>query len=240
MEFIDKHKAFIITSMLMSIFVLTLYNINMVKKKREQAEIMMEIPEEIMEELLNSEEEELPIPEEQNQLIAAAKTTHRAFNEDFEDIDDFEQRFKSLTEPTTTDEATPTDMDQLVQGDGEINESITEEEEIVSENKEETTPTDTETNDRNSTSTFELKDRKLVGLLPNPVYTCNGSGKVVVKIEVNENGYVIDSKIDKRNSTTRNECLFENAMTYAEQALFSAAELKNQKGSITYYFNYGG
>ena len=57
MEFIEKYKALIITSMLMGIFVLTLYNINMVNKRKEQSEIMMEIPEELMEELTKEEEE---------------------------------------------------------------------------------------------------------------------------------------------------------------------------------------
>ena len=48
MEFVEKHKALIITSMLMGIIVLSLYNINMINKQKEQSEILMEIPEEFL------------------------------------------------------------------------------------------------------------------------------------------------------------------------------------------------
>jgi len=234
MEFIEKHKALIITSMLMGIFVLSLYNINMVKKKKQQSEILMEIPEELMEELTKEEEPETP-SEEERELIAS-KRTHDAFNEDFEDSEDFEQRIKSLTE---TEEATEeaSNNDQLTEGQEAINEDITSEE--VPVDKKEEKPIPEEVNNRNSSVTFTLKGREKKDI-PNPIYTCNGSGKVVVKIEVNQNGYVIDAKIDKKKSTTRNECLFDNALDYAQDALFSSSEMKEQKGFITYYFNYGG
>jgi len=223
MEFIEKHKALIITSMLMGIFVLSLYNINMFNKKKEQAEILMEIPEEF----LMKEEEEQPEEEltKENREIDQAKRTHAAYNEDFEDHDEIEQRIKSLTE-----------VDEPVQTE----ESPENEEDVVIEEKKEkeVKPEEEKTNNRYSSSSYILKDRKVVGKLPNPVYTCNGSGKVVVKIEVNQNGYVYNTKIDKRKSTTRNECLFDNAIQYARKALFSKSNLEEQEGSITYYFNY--
>ncbi|WP_299435120.1 hypothetical protein [uncultured Aquimarina sp.] len=235
MEFIEKHKALIITSMLMGIFVLTLYNINMVNRKKQQSEIMMEIPEELMEELTKEEEPETA-PEEDRQLIAS-KRTHDAFNEDFEDSEDFEERIKSLTETEEATEET-SDKTQLAEGQETINEDIINEE--VAEAKKNEKPISEETNNKYSSSSWSLKGRDIIGKVPNPVYTCNGSGKVVVKIEVNQNGYVIDAKIDKKKSTTRNECLFDNALDYAQDALFSSSQTKEQKGFITYYFNYGG
>ncbi|WP_106790919.1 hypothetical protein [Aquimarina sp. Aq78] len=229
MEFVEKHKALIITSMLMGIVVLSLYNINMINKQKEQSEILMEIPEEFLAEEEQPEEE--LIAQEDRQLIAA-KRTHSAFNEDFEDPEEFEQRMKSLTETEAAseegEEATPTE--------GEV--PIDEEEKNENEKKEKPEPEGKETNNRNSSLTYSLKNRKSIDL-PNPVYTCNGSGKVVVKIEVNKNGYVVNTKVDKRNSTTRNECLFDNAMDYARKALFSRSDIEEQEGTITYYFNYG-
>ena len=226
MEFVEKHKALIITSMLMGILVLGLYNINMIAKQKEQSEIMMEIPEEF---LVDEEEtEEEPEQQEQRQLIAA-KRTHAAYNEDFEDHDEIEQRIKSLTESnqasSESEETTPTE--------GEI--PIEEKNENKEDQKDEAE--DEETNNRNSSLSYNLKGRKSIDL-PNPIYTCNGSGKVVVKIEVNKNGYVTETKIDKKNSTTRNECLFDNAIEYARNALFSRGEIDEQEGTITYYFNY--
>jgi hypothetical protein len=226
MEFVEKHKALIITSMLMGIIVLSLYNINMINKQKEQSEILMEIPEEFLAEEEQSEEE--LIAQEDRQLIAA-KRTHSAFNEDFEDPEEFEQRMKSLTEA----EAAAEESEEAKPTEGEV--AIDDEEK---EKKEKLKPEGEETNNRNSSLTYSLKNRKSIDL-PNPVYTCNGSGKVVVKIEVNKNGYVVNTKIDKRNSTTRNECLFDNAMDYARKALFSRSDIEEQEGTITYYFNYG-
>jgi outer membrane biosynthesis protein TonB len=229
MEFIEKHKALIITSMLMGIVVLSLYNINMIHKQKEQSEILMEIPEEFL--AKEEEPEEELIAQEDRQLIAS-KRTHSAYNEDFEDHDEFEQRMKSLTETETASEEseeTTTTEESEVSINDEQNEN---------EKKEKSEPEGKETNNRNSSLTYSLKNRKSIDL-PNPVYTCNGSGKVVVKIEVNKNGYVVNTKIDKKNSTTRNECLFDNAMDYARKALFSRSDIEEQKGSITYYFNYG-
>ncbi len=233
MEFIEKHKALIITLLLMGIVILSLYNINMINKQKEQSEILMEIPEEFLAEEEQQPEEEELIAQEDRQLDNARRT-HDAFNEDFEDHDEIEERIKSLTEAEQASESEETQTNE-----GEV--PIEEEEKNESDDtkKKETKSDDEKTNNRNSSLTYSLKDRKSVDL-PNPVYTCNGSGKVVVKIEVNKNGYVIDTKVDKRKSTTRNECLFDNATDYARQALFSKSDIEKQEGSITYYFNYGG
>ncbi len=222
MEFIEKHKALIITSMLMGIFVLSLYNINMINKQKEQSEILLEIPEEFLAKMEEPEIEEELIAQDNRQLDNARRT-HDAYNEDFEDHEEFEQKLKSLTETPEASE--------------EAEEPETEEAEIPLEDKKEKPKEEEEINNRNSSLTFSLKNRKAIDL-PNPVYTCNGSGKVVVKIEVNKNGYVVGTKVDKKSSTTRNECLFDNAMDYARQALFSRSNIEEQQGSITYYFNY--
>lgn len=232
MEFIEKHKALIITSMLMCIVVLSLYNINMMNKQTEQSEILMEIPEEFLLEEEQQPEEEL-IAQEDRQ-INNNQRTHSAYNEDFEDHEEFEDRIKSLTE---AEEAAAQEGEESEIAEGEV--PIDEEEEKKeNDKKEDSKPEDKTTNNRNSSLTYSLKDRQSIDL-PNPVYTCNGSGKVVVKIEVNKNGYVVGTKIDKKNSSTHNECLFDNAMDYARQALFSKSNIEKQEGSITYYFNYG-
>ncbi|WP_108867592.1 hypothetical protein [Aquimarina aquimarini] len=229
MEFIEKHKALIITSMLMGIVVLSLYNINMIHKQKEQSEILMEIPEEFLAQ--EEEPEEEPIAEDDRQLIAS-KRTHAAYNEDFEDHDEFEERMKSLTE---IEEAAAEEAQESKTTEGEV--PLDEIESTENKKKESKKAEGEETNNRNSSLTYSLENRKAVDL-PNPVYTCNGSGKVVVKIEVNKNGYVVNTKVDKKKSTTRNECLFDNAMDYARQALFSRSDIDEQEGSITYYFNY--
>jgi len=218
----EKHKALIITILLMGIFILGLININMLSKQKAQSEILMEIPEDFLAQQEEEEDEE-PAPKEDRKLIAS-KRTHSAFNEDFENSKDIEQRIKSISEKTESEKVEePPEDDQPAL-------------EKIVEKKPKLEPK--ETNNRNTSLSYSLRGRKRIEL-PNPVYTCNGSGKVVVKIEVNQNGYVMNTKIDKKKSTTRNECLFDNAMEYARKALFSRSKVDKQLGSITYYFNYG-
>ncbi|MEM7381043.1 MAG: hypothetical protein AAF361_07575, partial [Bacteroidota bacterium] len=72
--------------------------------------------------------------------------------------------------------------------------------------------------------------------LPPPIYTCIEGGKVVINIEVDANGNVIEADFNDKSSSTSNGCLVDNAITYALRARFSSSNLAMQKGTITYLF----
>jgi hypothetical protein len=92
------------------------------------------------------------------------------------------------------------------------------------------------TNNSKSTNSYRLINRKVI-VFPNPVYTCGSFGKVVLHIEVNANGYVIITSINKNASTTTNLCLIDSAIDYAKKARFTKdANKPSQMGSITYVF----
>ncbi|MGB5359011.1 MAG: energy transducer TonB, partial [Eudoraea sp.] len=61
-------------------------------------------------------------------------------------------------------------------------------------------------------------------------------GRVVVNIEVDATGNVINASFNEKSSNTSNGCLVENAITYALKAKFSSASRTSQKGTITYLF----
>lgn len=89
---------------------------------------------------------------------------------------------------------------------------------------------------RNTTISYQLVNRKALDL-PNPVYTCYGSGKVVINIEVNNLGKVIKNYYNKSASTTSNGCLVDAAMLYSSQARFNTVATKGkQLGTITFNF----
>jgi hypothetical protein len=74
--------------------------------------------------------------------------------------------------------------------------------------------------------------------LPIPIYKCEGSGKVVLSIEVNPKGIVLGAKIITKESTTTDPCLIETAVTSALISRFNPdikAE-KIQAGTLTYHF----
>ncbi|MDR1584228.1 MAG: energy transducer TonB [Prevotellaceae bacterium] len=82
---------------------------------------------------------------------------------------------------------------------------------------------------------YYLENRSAI-YLPVPSYKCFKGGDVTVFIEVNAQGYVIDAKIDKRNSRN-DECLHKAAIDAAERARFSTSQKTgNQKGNIVYRF----
>ncbi len=74
--------------------------------------------------------------------------------------------------------------------------------------------------------------------LPIPIYMCEGSGKVVLQIEVNQKGQVENASIMEGESTTRDECLIETALQTALISRFEANDNapRIQKGTLTYLF----
>ncbi|MDH3609921.1 MAG: hypothetical protein OEQ24_11870, partial [Gammaproteobacteria bacterium] len=89
---------------------------------------------------------------------------------------------------------------------------------------------------RNTTVSYRLVNRSVLEL-PNPVYTCDGYGKVVINIEVKETGKVFKANYNSVYSTTSNGCLIDKAIDYAKRARFTTLPNKpKQLGTITYNF----
>jgi hypothetical protein len=74
--------------------------------------------------------------------------------------------------------------------------------------------------------------------MPVPIYKCEGSGKAVVNIEVDQKGIVISAKIFEAESTTKDPCLIEAAVSSALISRFNPDinAGKTEKGTITYHF----
>src|SRR5664280_624674 len=74
--------------------------------------------------------------------------------------------------------------------------------------------------------------------LPIPIYKCEGSGKVVLTIEVDQNGVVQKAQIAERESTASDPCLVETAVNTALLSRFNpdASSPRIQLGMLTYEF----
>jgi len=74
--------------------------------------------------------------------------------------------------------------------------------------------------------------------LPIPIYLCQGSGKVMLNIEVNQQGNVLKAEIETAESTTSDPCLIETAVNTALLSRFNPdiKSPKIQKGTLTYIF----
>ncbi len=74
--------------------------------------------------------------------------------------------------------------------------------------------------------------------LPLPIYKCQGGGKVVLIIEVNQNGIVENASVVSGESTTSDKCLFEAAIQAATESRFNPDinSPKTETGTLTYLF----
>jgi len=74
--------------------------------------------------------------------------------------------------------------------------------------------------------------------LPIPIYKCRSSGKVVLKIEVNQKGIVEDASIIEAVSTTKDPCLLETALSTAKISRFNPdiSAPRIQTGTLTHHF----
>jgi hypothetical protein len=74
--------------------------------------------------------------------------------------------------------------------------------------------------------------------LPIPIYKCQGSGKVVMSIEVNQKGIVERAVIIANESSTSDPCLLETAIQTALISRFDsdARSPKIQTGTLSYQF----
>jgi len=74
--------------------------------------------------------------------------------------------------------------------------------------------------------------------LPIPIYKCQGSGKIMLTITVNQKGEVTYASIIASESTTNDPCLIETAEKYALISRFNADinSPKDQSGTLTYLF----
>ncbi|MDX1462558.1 MAG: hypothetical protein R3359_05835, partial [Marinirhabdus sp.] len=89
---------------------------------------------------------------------------------------------------------------------------------------------------RKTTIRYSLRDRSAIDL-PNPVYTCEGGGLIVISIEVSATGRVTKATYNQGLSTTSNGCLINSALEYANEARFTTKASKpSQLGTISYNF----
>ncbi len=90
----------------------------------------------------------------------------------------------------------------------------------------------------NSGSGFDLTGRSLIGSLPQPSYSIQEEGVVVVQVTVDKYGKVVSAEYQLKGSTTQNSTLKKAAIEAAKKAKFNSDPNASafQKGTITYHF----
>ena len=84
---------------------------------------------------------------------------------------------------------------------------------------------------------YNLNGRSISGKIPEPAYTKNEEGVIVVTIEVNAAGTVISAKAGAAGTTIGDATLRRDAETAAKKAKFNSISGSTiQTGTITYRY----
>lgn len=232
-----KQLSLLITFFSMAIVILCLYNIRLGKEE--------EVDEYVVEMLLQDDIEKLEEQKEalkEQQKIDPVKS-HMAYNEAMQPSQGNPEAFKTLEELMEEREAAAdNDEDPTDLSDGEYTERVAElkkkrqqAKELLGEKEAQKQEFTNNLAKRRTSVSYSLIDRSNYRLPP-PIYTCIEGGKVVVNIQVDGAGNVIDADFNSRSSDTSNGCLVENAVAYALKAKFSSHQRAEQRGTITYIF----
>lgn len=235
MDLFEKHKALIITVLFCSVLILGLYNFNLSQKKKIEQQMLVDL-----EEYTEAEEteEEKPEEEPEPETTQNSPKTHRAFNENQEAREEnFNRELDEILEKNSARQEQSSDSDNSTSTTGTFATGKKSENNKRSDGDNTSKDISTQSGSlRNSSISFSLRGRNAVSI-PNPIYTCDLPGKIVVNITVNAEGRVIDTNINKASSNSDNECLTEKALEYALNARFSRLAGRNeQPGTITYNF----
>ncbi|WP_461532928.1 hypothetical protein [Sinomicrobium sp.] len=242
MELNGKQYALLISSLVMMLLLLTLFNIHLSTQQKKERLIELQV-EEIV-------EENIQLPKESSRI-----KTHMAYNESVKSKFEEEiKEFKTLEELREGKRAEESEEEQ--EEDASDNTSNTAENEsidggIYREKQSEKTPEKSKESEgdnsthntvlhnntnRHSSISYSLVNR-IHRYLPNPVYTCSAQGKIVINIRVNSAGKVTRADFNRKSSTSANGCLVDQAITYALKATFNSREGSGeQQGTITYLF----
>ncbi|NRD21958.1 hypothetical protein HNV10_01810 [Winogradskyella litoriviva] len=245
MNFIEQHKALIITILISGIVILVLFSAQIKLKGKlltESYYLLEPEPE------LNKIEEELQKLEELN-----SESTNKAFNEDQEykemmrnfksiSANDFERTTKAIEEAkanTVTDSQEESQVNKSFTNNGEyaLNTNETESYKKLQEELRQRLKNKKQADEHaknKGTLTYSLKGRTLT-YYKIPRYLCEIGGKIVVNIKVNASGDVYDAYVNG-SSNSNNKCLTDHAIAYAKSVEFDASSIKDQIGTITFMF----
>lgn len=203
-------------------------------QEQQQKELLMEL--DIAEQLAQIEPPEQeapkPTPTTPNQTVTneafneTKKATTEYFDSRMQDIIERNAEQREALESQSTTGTANLDSGQGTDTDTSRPKAATNAEQTTSNYK----------SNRKSNISYYLPTRDKVKI-PNPIYTCDEEGTVVITIIVNQYGHVTKTDYNRAQSTTTNGCLIEEALYYAERARFSEDGTRDsQKGTITYQF----
>lgn len=235
-----KQLSLLITFFSMSIVVLVLFNVHLGKKEKlDEYVVEMILAEDDIEELLEEKEKLL-----EEMAKADPIKSHMAYNEaakpsygnpePLKTLEELMEEKEMTSESEETSDLLSSDSDYAARVK-EMAKKRREQRQMLGEKEAQKKEFTNNLAKRRTSVSYSLVGRNSYKLPP-PIYTCIEGGKVVINIEVDELGNVLEADFNSKSSNTSNGCLVDNAITYAYKAKFSSSNKGGQKGTITYLF----
>lgn len=237
---LEEHQIGILTTIAVHLFIISLVLVLKIRTYTEReysimidVSILNTLPEEVPEEPQTEESAQEFVQNLRQEYQIRNIPVNRADEQAIENIEKMVRDIK--TEANITDPQQPVDQpDEIVQQEDELLEN----EARIYDDKFPVDATGERTIYKGATTvSYELRDRRHVWM-PAPAYKCQGTGKIVVDIVVNNKGYVLSAVINKAKSDSEDTCMVEAAKRDAERSRFnaSASAPAKQQGTITYIF----
>ncbi|WP_417884890.1 hypothetical protein [Zunongwangia sp.] len=236
MPFLEKHKALLLTISVFLVLLLVLYNWHLGNNSRKNSEFLVDLE---AFSKVNQEKKEVEKPKEQENKPTDKLQTHRAFNQNSEAREvNFNKQLNKIFEKNSAakKEVSENSKNTATSGNYTISKSNKKAQQQSDGDNSNSKISTKAGSLKNSSISFNLLGRNAVSI-PNPIYTCDMGGKIVINIQVNKAGRVTETSFNKASSTSDNKCLVDNALLYASEAKFTELSGKdNQPGTITYHF----
>ena len=224
------------------IIILLSFKLN-TRREFTEAEIFIDIPPEVAEQILKEEQEKIEkVLEEKNseisesveellRSIAVNRNIKKSSSDPKQNVDKMIEEIRRNLDEYSSDDAP-------VGGGNDLSEFKKDSLTAAQEKEKQRMLDSLESVEYSGPSSvyYSLEGRHKV-YLPIPVFKCEGEGKIVVQIVVNRGGRVLDAKVLKRESV-QDDCLFEAALQASRKTRFnvSTKSPERQTGTITYHF----
>jgi outer membrane biosynthesis protein TonB len=244
LDYIDKHKIGILTTIMFHLLVITMFLVVKLQNQEKPVETRIVLdfadPKELQKEVEEMKKEAKTQTE--HEFIKSLEQQYLGHNIVKNEDQDPKQAIDKMVKDAK-DELGIKDADQAERDKDASKPKIEQVEKkdvkVVPQKPEYTTRSNGERvfERGNVTTAYLLKGRMHIHM-PSPAYKCYGSGKVVLEILVNRNGYVLSAQINRTESQITEQCLIDEAVQTALISRFNekADAPEKQSGRITYIF----
>ena len=238
MNLSNKHKSLLITLLLSGTIVLALFSFHIKKQSELISESYYLLEPETLEEIEAKKRAEAEAEAEDKQT----SETNKGFNK-AQEYKRFSKAYQPIAPPEnyvrkTSESATKSTSSEsgTTNATSEINDDILSSYNSVNDVLNRQKQSNSEQSVNNKSSMHYSLVNRTHQFLPTPIYLCEENGKVTINITVNASGTVTNTSVNS-SSSSNNDCLIDQALSYAKDAKFSSdASKASQIGTITFYF----